>query len=166
MSERDYTIEVEDADTEGHFRSTFRVDDESWVDEALNRREPGGGRLRFRAADDDLDTEGHTGAVVHVRASADDDVEGHALSIHFPSIEEAEAFRRRLLAGGVIVAAVAVGAAAASTLSSAQEAAPGATIEARDPDSGIKDVRATWAETHDQERSATDTPEPLGPSPR
>ena len=43
----------------------------------------------------------------------DDDVEGHALSLHFPTAEKADEFRKRLIATGVVAGALVVGVTAA-----------------------------------------------------
>ena len=43
----------------------------------------------------------------------DDDVEGHALSLHFPNAEKADEFRKRLIATGVLAGALIVGVTAA-----------------------------------------------------
>jgi hypothetical protein len=46
-------------------------------------------------------------------------VEGHALSLHFPSVKEANDFRRNLLAAGLITATLAVGAGGGMAIASA-----------------------------------------------
>ena len=95
------------------------IGDDEWLDEAL-RRKPGAASVRIRPADED-DAEGHAAAtrrMVTVVVETDDDTEGHAISLHFPSAQEAEAFRKRLLLTGVLVGTVAVGAAGGYALSS------------------------------------------------
>ena len=63
---------------------------------------------------DESDTSGHAAATaVSISLSFDDDVEGHALSLHFPSPEKAEEFRKRLVATGVVAGALVVGVTAA-----------------------------------------------------
>jgi hypothetical protein len=97
------------------------IGDEEWLDEAL-RRKPGSARVRIRPSDED-DAEGHGAATrrtVTVLVETDDDTEGHAISLHFPSAQEAEAFRKRLLVTGVLVGAVALGAAGGYALTSVQ----------------------------------------------
>ncbi len=119
----DYTIELGD-DTEGHkkfFRFAPEGDDE-WLDRILDLK-PGSAEIRLRAAgEDEDDTEGHRGrsslALRVIVESGDDDTEGHAISIHFPSKDEADAFRKRLLVTGVLVGSVALGAGAGIGLSS------------------------------------------------
>ena len=70
--------------------------------EALKRR---GGRSPIRlAASDEPDTEGHTltrstSVVINLD---DDDTEGHAFAIHFPTREQADDLRRRLLLAGAL----------------------------------------------------------------
>jgi hypothetical protein len=69
---------------------------------------------------DDADTSGHAAATaVAISLSFDDDVEGHALSLHFPSPEKAEEFRKRLVATGVVAGALVVGVTAAQLSASA-----------------------------------------------
>ena len=69
---------------------------------------------------DDSDTSGHAAATaVSISLSFDDDVEGHALSLHFPSPEKAEQFRKRLVATGVVAGALVVGVTAAQLSASA-----------------------------------------------
>jgi hypothetical protein len=69
---------------------------------------------------DEGDTSGHGAATaVAISLSFDDDVEGHALSLHFPSPEKAEEFRKRLVATGVVAGALVVGVTAAQLSASA-----------------------------------------------
>jgi len=72
-------------------------------------------RVRVRLADEQ-DVEGHlfgggdTSLVLALALSGDDDdVEGHAISIHFPDAEQARRFRNELLAAGVLTATLAMG---------------------------------------------------------
>lgn len=65
-----------------------------------------GPELRVRlAAPADLEVTGHqlSTAVLALNVVDDDDTEGHAISLHFPSAEDAKEFERRLLATGAIV---------------------------------------------------------------
>lgn len=60
------------------------------------------------AAEDEDDVEGHlfgAGAIVRliVRRPDGDDVEGHALTLRFPTAEEASKFKTKVLAGGLLV---------------------------------------------------------------
>jgi hypothetical protein len=79
------------------------------------------------------DVEGHllpTGdstAVLVRMALDDDDVEGHAMSIHFPDIDGARRFRNELLAAGVLTATVAMSAGAGIALAPSGQAAGGAS---------------------------------------
>jgi hypothetical protein len=84
---------------------------------------------------DEGDTSGHGAATaVAISLSFDDDVEGHALSLHFPSPEKAEEFRKRLVATGVVAGALVVGVTAAQlsastpTTSTGPAAAPAPAI--------------------------------------
>ncbi len=43
----------------------------------------------------------------------DDDVEGHAISVHFPTTSDADRFRKRLLATGLLAGAIVLGSAGA-----------------------------------------------------
>jgi hypothetical protein len=64
---------------------------------------------------DEGDTAGHSidASSVSITLHFDDDVEGHALSLHFPDARKADEFRRRLLATGVVAGALVVGVTAA-----------------------------------------------------
>ena len=104
MTEQQYVI---DLGTDG--RAIVEADEKTWLDDKI-RREPGPMRLRLRA--DDNDTEGHgQSTTVSVLVGDEDDTEGHAIALHFPTIDQADAFRRRLLLTGVLVGTVALGAA-------------------------------------------------------
>ncbi|MGZ8528232.1 MAG: hypothetical protein ACXWWR_05500 [Candidatus Limnocylindrales bacterium] len=76
-------------------------------------------RVRVELAEDD--TSGHSlGATsVSINLSFDDDVEGHALSLHFPTAQKADEFRKRLLATGIVAGALVVGVTAAQFTSTA-----------------------------------------------
>ena len=91
---------------------------------------------------DEGDTSGHVaGTAVAISLSFDDDVEGHALSLHFPSPEKAEEFRKRLVATGVVAGALVVGVTAAQLSASAADhghrprrgAGPGSSASADRP---------------------------------
>jgi hypothetical protein len=79
-----------------------------------------GGPLKVRVSiPTDEDVEGHVldSATVLARVALDDDdVEGHAISIHFPDVDQARHFRNALLAAGVLTATVALGAGAGAVL--------------------------------------------------
>ena len=144
MTDQDLVIELEPDDTQGH--AALRVtDDEGWLKERLGR-DPGATRITLKASDDDV--EGHAiGTAVTLRAFGDDDTEGHAIAVHFPSRQEADAFRKRLMVTGVIVGAVALGAVAATGLDSIQAESGAGTLSATgvtDParDAGLMDFGA------------------------
>ena len=70
------------------------------------------GSLTLRlATGQDVDTMGHAVAndTVIVVAGGEDDVEGHALALRFPTAKDAQEFQRRLLVTGVIAGALVVG---------------------------------------------------------
>jgi len=91
-------------------RAVLEPDDAIWLQEKL-RREPGSTRLDVRY--DDADTEGHGpgGTQIRVIADSDDDTEGHAIALNFPTREEADAFRKRLMLTGVLAGTIVLGAA-------------------------------------------------------
>jgi hypothetical protein len=70
---------------------------------------------------------GDSTAVLVRMALDDDDVEGHAMSIHFPDIDGARRFRNELLAAGVLTATVAMSAGAGIALAPSGQAAGGAS---------------------------------------
>lgn len=64
---------------------------------------------------DEGDVTGHAlaGATrsINVRVNLDeDDTEGHAISVHFPTTADADRFRRRLMAAGLLTGTIAIGA--------------------------------------------------------
>lgn len=123
MTDQDLVIELEPDDTEGHVK--IRVtDDDGWLRERLGR-EPGSTRVTIKASEDDV--EGHAiGTAVTLRAfEGDDDTEGHAIAVHFPSREEADAFRRRLLVTGVLAGTIAAGTIAGIGLANLSQAPAG-----------------------------------------
>lgn len=149
MTDQDLVIELEPDDTQGH--ADLRVtDDDGWLRERLGR-DPGSSRITLKASDDDV--EGHgSGTSVALRAFVDDDdTEGHAITVHFPTRDEADAFRRRLMLTGVLAGTIAVGAVAGvglSNLTSSDPAAPGAAGAAGAAAQGM-----SW--TQDERRDAT-----------
>jgi hypothetical protein len=129
MTDQDLVIELEPDDTQGH--ATLRVtDDDGWLKERLGR-DPGATRVTIKASEDD-DVEGHaTSTSVTLRAfEGDDDTEGHAVAVHFPSREEADAFRRRLLLTGALAGTIAIGAVAGIGLANMSTQAPADTAAA------------------------------------
>jgi hypothetical protein len=118
---REYVLRPDDqkSDTEGHFRFFIDLQDEDRFLDALRKRrgEPGSTRIQMAPADE-ADTQGHGAGfatTVIVRPEGDD-TEGHAISLHFPTAEEADAFRRRLLVTGLVVGTVTIGALGATAL--------------------------------------------------
>jgi hypothetical protein len=98
-------------------------DDDSAVAEGRLRDLDAGptwAKNRVQISLDEGDTSGHAldATAVSVNLRFDDDVEGHALSLHFPTAEKADEFRKRLIATGVVAGALVVGVTAAQ-LSSA-----------------------------------------------
>ncbi len=89
-------------------RAVVEPDDAAWLQEKL-RREPGSTRLEIRY--DDADTEGHGGhnTKFKVIVDSDDDTEGHAIALNFPTREEADAFRKRLMLAGVLAGTIVLG---------------------------------------------------------
>jgi hypothetical protein len=98
--------------------------------------------------------EGHAAGTITLRAFEDeDDTEGHALALHFPSIKEADAFRRRLVATGVLTGTLVLGAAAgagwATMTSAPADTGQAAAGQAADGEAGTRDPRAVYEITHD-----------------
>jgi hypothetical protein len=89
-------------------------------------------RVRMQLATD-TDTEGHAAAahdqriVLVLISDEGDDVEGHALALHFPAVGDAQAFKKGLAAGALAATLVLGGAAGAVTVAQAMQAAPPAT---------------------------------------
>ncbi len=121
MTEQQYMI-----DLDGEGRAIVEAPDVEWLEERFGRQ-PGPQRLALRA--DTADTEGHAlaGTRVRVLVADDDDTEGHAIALHFPSRQEADAFRRRLLITGAVVGTVALGAIGGTALSGMQSQDVGTT---------------------------------------
>src|SRR5699024_10040907 len=97
-----------DTETERQFSTWLRSAD----DRAL--------KVRLGPASDG-DVQGHalaaTDRAVGVRIGLDDDdTEGHAISVHFPTTSDADRFRRRLMAAGLITGTIALGSIGAVTL--------------------------------------------------
>jgi hypothetical protein len=117
MSDTSIAIKIAGEDTQHHAAAIrWTSDDEAWVKELSDSGKP----VRIRIPED-ADTEGHeiSAAVTVVVAADDDDTEGHALSLHFPSVRDANDFRRRMMAAGLITATIAVGAAGGAALGTA-----------------------------------------------
>lgn len=143
---REYVLRPDDqrGDAAGHVRFFVDRKDEDGFLGALRKRrgEPGSTRVEIASANE-ADTQGHSSGFamgVIVRPSGDDDdTEGHAVSLHFPTTAEADAFRRRLLATGLIVGTVTVGALGVAALPGFQPGAGGqeAGQRAAGPDADI-----------------------------
>jgi hypothetical protein len=83
---------------------------------------------------EESDVEGHlrSSAVSITVQLDDDDVEGHAMSVHFPSIAEADRFRRRLIAVGLLAGTIAIGSAGAAVIAN-QPISTGAAVPGSAP---------------------------------
>ena len=84
--------------------------------DALRKRIAAAGPLRVRLGSED-DTSGNaltiSGDAVTVQVYLDDDdTEGHAMTLRFPSAQDAAEFRRKVLLTGALAATIAVGATA------------------------------------------------------
>jgi hypothetical protein len=102
-------------------------EDQSWLVRLAGDRD----RVRVRMqliTDTDTDAEGHAAAagerIVKVVVSDGDDVEGHALALHFPTVGDAQAFKKGLAAGALAATLVLGGAAGAVSMSHSTSAAP------------------------------------------
>jgi hypothetical protein len=87
-------------------------------------------RVRMQLATD-TDTEGHAAAaasdqriVLVLISDEGDDVEGHAMALHFPAVGDAQAFKKGLAAGALAATLVLGGAAGAVSISQAMQATP------------------------------------------
>jgi hypothetical protein len=116
-------IRISDDDTQAHAQRVkfASPEDEARFVELLAKAEAKAEKVRVRLSpsDDRDDVEGHTLNATAVLATIgldDDDTEGHAISIHFPSAEEARRFRMQLLAAGALTATLALGATAGIAL--------------------------------------------------
>ena len=91
-------------------RAVVEPDDAAWLQEKL-RREPGSTRVELRYDDNDVEGHGGSNPRYKVILEGDDDTEGHAMTLNFPTREEAEAFRKRLMLAGVLAGTIVLGAA-------------------------------------------------------
>jgi hypothetical protein len=124
MTGEQFTIDLGDDQ-----RAVVVPEDAAWLRDKL-RQEPGSTRIRLRYDGDEV--EGHRqGGGLGVRVIAEDDTEGHAIAIHFPSRGEADAFRKRLMLSGVLAGTVALGTAAGIGLAnvSAPDAATSGAVQ-------------------------------------
>ena len=112
MSDTAIAIKIAGQETRAH-ASAWTADDETWIKRLSDAEKT----IRIRIPDD-ADTEGHqlSTAVSVLVDSDDDDVEGHALNLHFPSVQEANEFRRNLMAAGLLTATLVVGAAGGAAI--------------------------------------------------
>ena len=83
---------------------------------------------------EESDVEGHlrSAAVSITIQLDDDDVEGHAMSVHFPSVAEADRFRKRLIAVGLLAGTIAIGSAGAAVIAN-QPISSGAAVPGSAP---------------------------------
>ncbi len=97
-------------------------------------------QVRVRLADEVDDTSGHAFGATTVRAVLagpdEDDTEGHAIELHFPSAQEARDFRNRLVVAGALFATVAAGGLAAPVV---MDALGGAGAGAAAPNAAVTD---------------------------
>jgi hypothetical protein len=117
MSDEPIVIQLGGDDTEGH-ASVIQVtpDDEAWLKDLGDSKKS----VRIRIPADDDDTEGHlAGGIVRVVINDGEDTEGHAIGLQFPSVKEANDFRRNVMAAGLITATIALGAVGGAALGSA-----------------------------------------------
>ena len=79
---------------------------------SLVERSGVGIRVRVDSAGD-LDVSGHVlggaGELTLTILDADDDTQGHTISLHFPSLEEAKEFQQRMVLTGAVVATLVIG---------------------------------------------------------
>ncbi len=163
MTDQDLVIELEADDTQGHVARWRVTEDDGWLKERLGR-DQGSARINLKATDDDV--EGHaSGTTVVLRAFDEDDTEGHAIAVHFPTRQEADAFRRRLLLTGVIAGSVALGAAAGAGLASLPDAGTATVTSAAAADAnrdvGLMDFSAAAAAA-DTSATVTDPARDIG----
>jgi hypothetical protein len=112
-------LEIPGGETAGGLSGRPSFDDpiiEERIGSLLAKR----GSLRVEIAGEG-DVEGHLASnAVQVRLRVlddEDDTEGHAISLRFPSVDEAKAFRNQLLATGLIAGALVAGGAAGLAVS-------------------------------------------------
>jgi hypothetical protein len=99
----EYVIELED----GQFAVIAEGEEaERLFRSRLTKSDSVPARVSLRDAGD---TEGHaaSGSVVAITLDIDDDTEGHALSLRFPTADAARDFEKRLLTTGLLISAVA-----------------------------------------------------------
>ncbi len=97
----------------------------------------------------DQDVEGHSlgdTAVLAIAGFDDDDVEGHAISIHFPDVEQARRFRNNLIAAGALTATLALGVGVSALTRDAQvgSTSPNQTVW-MDTSAGLREAGITAA---------------------
>jgi hypothetical protein len=96
-----------DGETERQFSALLRSGDEAAV------------KVRITPASDE-DVQGHALAGAErsfvINVGLDDDTEGHAISVQFPTVADADKFRRRLMAAGLITGTIALGSIGAVTV--------------------------------------------------
>lgn len=122
---------VDFGEVQGH-ASVERSDAQPFID--LLKRSPDTDRIAIRLApiDDADDVEGHaqSTSVTVLAGPADDDVEGHSISLHFPTAQEANTFRRNLMAAGALTGAIVIsGAAIALRPAAPATTTPGAVVD-------------------------------------
>ena len=125
-------------------------DEEQRLLEALRHR---AGPISVQLVPDARDTSGHAAdgaAAVVLRLPDEDDVEGHAISIRFPSQEQAAAFQRRLLATGVLAGTLVMGAAGLTQLQVENIGLRG-EVGASTGQAAVMDSAREWREQREQQ---------------
>ncbi|MGH2429168.1 MAG: hypothetical protein ACRDGV_09875, partial [Candidatus Limnocylindria bacterium] len=143
----------DEEDTQGHADVRFLdPKDEKRLAQLIARRRKEGRSVEIRVRPAaEADTEGHLAlrgdlAVAGVLVVDDDDTAGHAISIHFPSKEEARKFQVRLMAGGAMALTVATaGIGAGIVLAPQAERAESAAISAPAGDAAMTAQREAGA---------------------
>ena len=81
------------------------------------------------AGGDDVEGHAESASIDLTLRLADEDVAGHAISVHFPTTQDAARFRRNLIAGGLLAGTLVIGSAGAMVIST-QAQAPAAPLPA------------------------------------
>jgi hypothetical protein len=133
--------------------------DQELIRAALERR---GGKSSMKlSVGAEPETEGHsfspsTSVVIQLD---DDDTEGHALSIHFPTRQEADDLRRRLLLAGALTGTIALSGIGVATLNSGaiSNTAPeaGAVPQAAVTQTAQEQAHSAWLERRGLDVAAT-----------
>ena len=141
---RDVRDATEGPDTAGHTIECQPAtpEDQKWFEEHIQRQPAGRVLVRL---DDEQDVSGHMAiddpTLIRIVIHDDElDTEGHAISIRLPSVEEADAFRRRLLLTSVLVGTVVLGGAGAALAVSQNADGPPASAASQTHDISYDDA--------------------------